>query len=96
MVPGTHPQASFGHLFGYDAGYPAALDLLSRGLAWLGLVLLFGWTFAFFYHLCNGIRHLAWDAGYGFELRTAHPSGYTVLAATVVLTVLAWLSVWLI
>src|SRR4029077_20328552 len=37
----------------------------------IGLVLLFGWSVAFFYHLCNGIRLLAWDAGYGFELRSA-------------------------
>jgi hypothetical protein len=34
------------------------------------------------YHLCNGIRHLAWDAGYGFEIRDAYRSGYAVLAAT--------------
>ena len=33
-----------------------------------GMLLLFGWSIAFFYHLCNGIRHLAWDAGYGFEI----------------------------
>ena len=51
---------------------------------------------AFFYHLCSGIRHLDWDAGYGFEIHDAYRSGYTVLAATVVLTVLAWLYVWLI
>jgi succinate dehydrogenase cytochrome b subunit len=62
----------------------------------IGVLLLFLWSVAFFYHLCNRIRHLAWDAGWGFELRTAHLSGYAVLAATVVLTVLAWLSVWLI
>ena len=52
----------------------------------IGLVLLFGWSIAFFYHLCNGVRHLAWDAGYGFEIRTASRSGYAVLAATVLLT----------
>ncbi|MBV8443419.1 MAG: succinate dehydrogenase, cytochrome b556 subunit, partial [Hyphomicrobiales bacterium] len=40
-------------------------------------------------------RHLAWDAGYGFELRDAYRSGYAVLAATAVLTVLAWLYVFL-
>jgi succinate dehydrogenase / fumarate reductase cytochrome b subunit len=62
----------------------------------IGILLLFLWSVAFFYHLCNGIRHLAWDAGWGFELREAHLSGYAALAATVVLTVLAWLSVWLI
>ena|SRR5689334_5647438 len=62
----------------------------------IGVLLLFLWSVAFFYHLCNGIRHLAWDAGYGFEIRTATLSGYAVLAATAVLTVLAWLAVWLI
>jgi succinate dehydrogenase / fumarate reductase, cytochrome b subunit len=61
----------------------------------IGIILLFLWSAAFFYHLCNGIRHLVWDAGYGFELRPAYRSGYAVLAATVLLTVLAWLYVWL-
>ena len=59
----------------------------------IGMLLLFGWSIAFFYHLCNGIRHLAWDAGYGFELRQAYRSGYTVLVATALLTALTWLYV---
>jgi succinate dehydrogenase cytochrome b subunit len=58
--------------------------------SWLGLVMLFGWTFAFFFHLCNGIRHLAWDAGYGFDLRTTYASGWTVVAASGALTVIAF------
>ena len=62
----------------------------------IGVLLLFLWSVAFFYHLCSGIRHLAWDAGWGFELQTAHLTGYAVLAATVVLTVVSWLSVWLV
>jgi succinate dehydrogenase cytochrome b subunit len=57
--------------------------------SWLGLLMLLGWTFSFFFHLCNGIRHLFWDAGYGFELRTTYASGWTVLAASGVLTVIA-------
>src|SRR6202162_48243 len=48
----------------------------------IGVLLLFLWSAAFFYHLCNGVRHLAWDAGYGFELRSAYRSGYAVLAVT--------------
>jgi succinate dehydrogenase / fumarate reductase, cytochrome b subunit len=64
--------------------------------SWIGLLLLFGWTLSLFYHLCNGIRHLAWDTGWGLEIRTAHVTGYAVLAATAVLTVVAWLPVWLI
>ena len=59
----------------------------------IGMVLLFLWSVAFFYHLCNGIRHLAWDAGYGFEIRSATRSGYAVLAITALLTMLAWLYV---
>ena len=61
----------------------------------VGTLLLFLWSIAFFYHLCNGIRHLAWDAGYGFELRQAYRSGYAVLAVTAVLTVLTWTYVFL-
>ena len=63
--------------------------------SWLGLVLLFGWTFSFFFHLCNGVRHLAWDAGYGFELRTIYASGWTVVAASTLLTAAAWAASWL-
>jgi succinate dehydrogenase / fumarate reductase cytochrome b subunit len=59
----------------------------------IGRLLLFFWSLTFFYHLCNGMRHLAWDAGYGFEIRNAYLSGYGVLAATVLPTVLAWLYV---
>src|SRR5882762_8343721 len=59
----------------------------------IGVVLLFLWSVAFFYHLCNGVRHLAWDAGYGFEIRTAARSGYAVIAMTALLTLLAWLYV---
>lgn len=58
--------------------------------SWLGLLLLFGWTFSLFYHLCNGIRHLVWDTGVGFELSSTYASGWTVVAASAVLTILAW------
>ncbi len=56
----------------------------------IGYLALFGWTIALFYHLSNGIRHLGWDAGYGFDLPTVYKTGYAVLAATGGLTVLAW------
>jgi succinate dehydrogenase / fumarate reductase cytochrome b subunit len=58
----------------------------------LGRILLFGWTVALFYHLCNGIRHLFWDAGRGFELRTAYASGWAVLVVTAALSVIAWIA----
>jgi succinate dehydrogenase / fumarate reductase cytochrome b subunit len=69
--------------------YAVAQRFLS---SWVGLLLLVGWTFSFFFHLCNGIRHLAWDAGYGFELRTIYASGWTVAVASTVLTLIAWVA----
>lgn len=66
-----------------------ALDHFLR--SWIGIVLLAGWTFALFYHLCNGIRHLAWDMDFGFDLRNIYLSGWTVVAASVVLTMATWI-----
>ncbi len=59
--------------------------------SFLGRLFLFGWTFALFYHLCNGIRHLVWDAGYGLELDVAYRSGLAVLGASVALTLSSWI-----
>ena len=56
----------------------------------VGRTLLFLWTGAFFYHLLNGIRHLAWDIGWGFELPAAYRSGWTVLVGSAALTLVAW------
>ena len=67
--------------------YQQAQDLLS---SWLGLLLLFGWSFALFYHLCNGIRHLFWDIGLGMDIPMVYLSGKLVLVASFVLTALAW------
>jgi succinate dehydrogenase / fumarate reductase cytochrome b subunit len=58
----------------------------------IGRLLLFGWTAALFYHLANGIRHLVWDMGRGFELRTAYASGWAVVIAAAVLTIVAWIA----
>jgi succinate dehydrogenase / fumarate reductase cytochrome b subunit len=49
-------------------------------------VLLLGWTFAFFYHLGNGIRHLVWDAGKGFEKSQIELGGMIVIFAALILT----------
>jgi succinate dehydrogenase / fumarate reductase cytochrome b subunit len=57
----------------------------------LGQLFLFGWTWALFYHLCNGIRHLFWDAGYGFELEAAYKSGKAVIVVSLVLTFFCWI-----
>ena len=60
--------------------------------SWLGRLILFGLTFALFFHLVNGIRHLAWDAGWGFEMGTLKATGWLVVAAAVALTFIAWIA----
>jgi succinate dehydrogenase / fumarate reductase cytochrome b subunit len=59
--------------------------------SWIGQIVLFAGTFSFFLHLCGGLRHLFWDAGYGFELRAIYASGWAVVLASTALTVLAWI-----
>lgn len=72
------------------ASGPEAFETAQAFLgSWLGRLLIFAWSFALFYHLCNGIRHLFWDAGYGYELTTAYHSGLAVLAVSLLLTLLA-------
>jgi succinate dehydrogenase / fumarate reductase cytochrome b subunit len=57
-----------------------------------GQIILFPWVFALFYHLCNGIRHLFWDMGLGFELKTLYTSGTAVVVAALGLTLLAFIA----
>jgi succinate dehydrogenase / fumarate reductase cytochrome b subunit len=59
--------------------------------SWYGQIFLIGVTLSLYTHLCNGIRHLFWDAGVGFELETAAKSGKMAIAAAVILTVTTWL-----
>lgn len=62
----------------------------------LGRIFLGGWLFCGFYHLCNGIRHLFWDAGYGFELKDAYRSGWIVVAVSLIATLVSWIvGLWL-
>jgi succinate dehydrogenase / fumarate reductase cytochrome b subunit len=72
------------------AGPEAFASVQGVLVSWVGQVVLFGGTFALFWHLCGGIRHLFWDAGYGYELRTIYASGWAVVAASLLLTLAAW------
>jgi succinate dehydrogenase / fumarate reductase cytochrome b subunit len=57
-------------------------------------VLLVGWTFCFFLHLANGVRHLFWDVGAGFDPKTIRSSGWTVIVVTVLATAgFSWLAI---
>jgi succinate dehydrogenase / fumarate reductase cytochrome b subunit len=78
LVAAATSPASYAHAAGF-IGSP------------IGILMLFGWTAALFYHLLNGVRHLAWDAGFGFELPQVHATGWAVVIGTAILTVLTWL-----
>lgn len=69
------------------ASGPEAFDGVQAvvGAPWFKPVLA-GWALCFFYHLANGVRHLAWDAGYGFDPKRIRASGYTVVVVTLVAT----------
>ncbi len=73
------------------ASGPKALAQVDGFLASpFGMLVLLGWTAAMAYHLFGGLRHLAWDAGFGWELPKIHASGWAAVIATVVLTALVW------
>ncbi len=60
--------------------------------SWFGILLLLGWSFSLFFHFCNGIRHLVWDAGWGFEKQQYNLTSRVVLIAAGVLTLLSWIA----
>jgi len=67
--------------------YAGAMAVITGGF---GRLVAFLASYAFFYHLSNGIRHLFWDAGRGFEIRQVYASGYAVIGASLVLTLVFW------
>ena len=76
----------------YDlAGGLWSYDAFSRHLAaWYGQLLLLGWSWALLYHMCNGVRHLVWDLGYGYSIPAVYRSGYVMVAMSFLLTAAAW------
>lgn len=93
---GTGVALSFGALL-----LPAALVAIAAGgdsyecimqmfSAWYGKIILIGFTFALNYHLCNGIRHLFWDAGYGFDIDKADKTGIASIVVSILLTAGVW------
>lgn len=72
-------------------GESAFADVQAFIGSWIGRLLLLGWSYALFYHMCNGLRHLFWDAGKGLEIETAYTTGKLVVAASIVLTAAAWI-----
>jgi succinate dehydrogenase / fumarate reductase cytochrome b subunit len=78
------------------SGPDAYADARSLLGSWYGRLVLLGFSYALYFHLCNGIRHLFWDVGLGFELRAAYASGTMVIIASLALTIASWgLAYWL-
>ncbi len=75
------------------ASYGEEAFALAQSLlgSWFGQLILLGLTFALFYHLANGLRHLAWDAGWGYEMDKLTTSGWTVVAFSVAMTGLTFI-----
>ncbi|MDJ0928417.1 MAG: succinate dehydrogenase, cytochrome b556 subunit [Gammaproteobacteria bacterium] len=79
-----------GWLIAVASGYQAYVRVNDWLMGPLGALLLLGWTFSFFYHLCNGIRHLGWDIGLGFDKERARMTGWLTVVVSVVLTLGFW------
>ena len=73
-------------LMSVAAGPVKYAEFVGHASAWYGQLILLGFAFSFYYHLCNGIRHLFWDIGAGLEIDTAYKSGYLVIFSSVLLT----------
>ena len=71
-----------------ESSYESFLLIMN---SFFGKLLLIGFTWSMSFHLLSGIRHLAWDLGYGFEIKTANISGAVVIILSLLLTVIFWL-----
>ena len=59
--------------------------------SFIGKFILIGFTWSMIFHILSGIRHLVWDMGYGFEIKTANISGIIVIISSLILTIIFWL-----
>ena len=71
-----------------ESNYELFLKLIN---SFFGKFILIGFTWSMSFHLLSGIRHLFWDMGYGFEIKTANISGITVIIFSLILTIIFWL-----
>ena len=71
-----------------ESNYESFLLIIN---SFFGKFILIGFTWSMSFHLLSGIRHLFWDLGYGYEIKTANISGIIVIISSLVLTVIIWL-----
>lgn len=75
-----------GYLAALASGVHAYNAFIGFSGSFLGVIAIAGFVVALSYHLCNGIRHLAWDLGFGYKIEDVTKSGYGVLCATAVIS----------
>jgi succinate dehydrogenase / fumarate reductase cytochrome b subunit len=80
-------------LFAVLSGISAFETFLAFRASFIGQLMMLGWVFSFVYHFLNGVRHVIWDFGYGFELKKAYRTGYIVVFGSVLITYLIWTGV---
>jgi len=71
-----------------ESNYESFLLIIN---SFFGKFILIGFTWSMSFHLLSGLRHLVWDLGYGYEIKTANISGIIVIISSLVLTVIIWL-----
>ena len=84
-----------GLLLAAAAGPESYAPVHALARSWAGQAVLLAFTFALYFHMANGVRHLFWDVGYGFELATADKTGIAVVVVALALTAMTWLLTWL-
>jgi len=80
-------------LFSLSSGGAAYGHFISHAKTWYGKLFMVGWLFSFYYHLCNGLRHLYWDIGKGYGLKTLYKTGWLVVVVSISLTIATTLRV---
>jgi succinate dehydrogenase / fumarate reductase, cytochrome b subunit len=76
------------------AGGPESYSFfVSFSSSFLGIIVIFGFVLALSYHLCNGIRHLAWDLGFGYDIKTVTKTGYVVLVSASLVSVFTFITI---
>lgn len=75
-------------------GAESYATFVSYAQNWFGELILFGFSFAFLYHMCCGIRHLLWDAGYFLDIKDVYKTGKIMVATVLVMLAIVWLKVY--
>ena len=79
-------------LMAIAGGASAYADVQGFYGSFFGKLILFGWSYALFFHLCNGVRHLFWDAGKALSIEAVYRSGWIMLGSSLALTAIVWIA----